>query len=107
MNSEKIPGLYIHIPFCLSKCPYCDFYSSTSISAIPDFLDGLSKEMEMYRNQFNPFDTVYIGGGTPSLLSSKQLENILIKVQKNFDLISNTEITIEANPADLNLPFLE
>ncbi len=107
MNSEKISGLYLHIPFCLSKCLYCDFYSSTSISAVPDFLNGLFKEMEMYRHRFNPFDTVYIGGGTPSLLSPQQLENILKRVRKNFDLISNTEITIEANPADLDPSFLE
>jgi oxygen-independent coproporphyrinogen-3 oxidase len=111
MNSEKIPGLYIHIPFCLSKCHYCDFYSLTSISAVPDFLDALFKEMEMYRNGFNSFDTVYIGGGTPSLLSPQQLEAILIRIQKNYDLISNTEITpeitIETNPADLNRSYLE
>ena len=107
MNSEKIPGLYIHIPFCLSKCHYCDFYSLTSISAVPDFLDALFKEMEMYRNRFNPFDTVYIGGGTPSLLSPQQLESILISVQKNFDLISTPEITVETNPADLDQSFLE
>ena len=107
INFAKTPGLYLHIPFCLSKCLYCDFYSSTSISAVPDFLNGLSKEMEMVRNRFDPFDTVYIGGGTPSLLSSKQLENILIRVRKNFDLISNTEITIETNPADLDRSFLE
>jgi oxygen-independent coproporphyrinogen-3 oxidase len=79
--NEKFPGLYIHIPFCLSKCLYCDFYSLTSISAVPDFLNTLFKEMEMYRNRFNPFDTVYIGGGTPSLLSP-QLENILASVRK-------------------------
>ena len=111
MNSEKTPGLYIHIPFCLSKCLYCDFYSLTSISAVPDFLDALFKEMEMYRNRFNPFDTVYIGGGTPSLLSPQQLENILKRVRENFDLISDPEITpeitIETNPADLNRSFLE
>ena len=115
MNSEKIPGLYIHIPFCLSKCHYCDFYSLTSISVVPDFLDALFKEMEMYRTRFNPFDTVYIGGGTPSLLSPQHLEGILIRIQKNYDLISNTEITpeitpeitIETNPADLNRSFLE
>jgi len=111
MNSEKAPGLYIHIPFCLSKCLYCDFYSLTSISAIPDFLDALFKEMEMYHNRFDPFDTVYIGGGTPSLLSPQQLENILKRVRKNFDLISDPEITpeitIETNPADLNRSFLE
>jgi len=139
----KIPGLYIHIPFCLSKCHYCDFYSVTSVSAIPDFLDGLLREMEMYRNRFQPFDpstapdhffkgrdkgalgvnpeqvlrffdggsrrvdTVYIGGGTPSLLSPQQLENILIKVNENFRLISHPEISIETNPADLGRPFLE
>jgi oxygen-independent coproporphyrinogen-3 oxidase len=109
MNSmnEKFPGLYIHIPFCLSKCLYCDFYSSTSISAVPDFLDALFKETEMYRNRFNPFDTVYIGGGTPSLLSPQQLESILISLQKNFDLISTPEITVEANPADFDQSILE
>jgi len=103
----KTPGLYIHTPFCLSKCHYCDFYSSTSISAVPDFLDALFKEMEMYSNRFNPFDTVYLGGGTPSLLGPQQLENILIGVGKKFNLISNPEITIETNPADLHRSFLE
>jgi len=111
MNPEKIPGLYIHIPFCITKCPYCDFYSSTSISAIPAFLEALFKEMEMYCNRFNPFDTVYIGGGTPSALSPQQMEDILMSVQKNFDLISNPEITpeitVETNPADLDRSFLE
>jgi oxygen-independent coproporphyrinogen-3 oxidase len=103
----KTPGLYIHIPFCLSKCHYCDFYSSTSLSALPDFLDALCKEMEMYHKRFNPFDTVYIGGGTPSLLRPRQLEDILTKVGENFNLLSNLEITIETNPADLNRSFLE
>ncbi len=107
MNSEKTPGLYIHIPFCLSKCPYCDFYSSTSLSAIPHFLDALFKEMKTYRNGFHSFDTVYIGGGTPSLLAPEQMESILPRVRENFNLISNPEITIETNPADLNRPFLE
>ncbi len=111
MNPEKIPGLYIHIPFCITKCPYCDYYSLTSISAIPAFLEALFKEMEMYCNRFNPFDTVYIGGGTPSALSPQQMEDILMSVQKNFDLISNPEITpeitVETNPADLDRSFLE
>ena len=107
MNSEQTSGLYIHIPFCLSKCPYCDFYSSTSLSPLPHFLDALFKEMAMVRNDFNSFDTVYIGGGTPSLLTPQQLENILVKIRQNFNLIGNTEITIEANPADLNQSSLE
>ena len=63
--------------------------------------------MEVYRNRFNFFDTVYIGGGTPSLLSPKQLKDTLTSVQENFDLMADTEITIETNPADLDLPLLE
>jgi oxygen-independent coproporphyrinogen-3 oxidase len=73
----KIPGLYIHVPFCISKCGYCDFYSVTSVSAIPDFLEALFKEMTMYRGDFDSFDTVYFGGGTPSVLSSEQVKAIL------------------------------
>jgi oxygen-independent coproporphyrinogen-3 oxidase len=63
--------------------------------------------MEMYRNRFHPFDTVYIGGGTPSLLSPQQLEQILTNIREKFDLSSKPEITIEANPADLNRSYLE
>ena len=107
MNSEQTPGLYIHIPFCLSKCPYCDFYSSTSLSALPLFLDALSREMEMYRGRFRLFDTLYVGGGTPSLLSPQQLESILIRIRDTFDVLPNSEITVETNPADLNQPYLE
>ncbi len=103
----KTPGLYIHIPFCLSKCPYCDFYSSTALSALPFFPDALFKEMEMVRNWFKVFDTVYIGGGTPSLLNPKQLESILVRIRETFGLMPNTEITIETNPADLNRSYLE
>jgi len=103
----KTPGLYIHIPFCLSKCLYCDFYSSTSLPALPHFLNALFKEMAMYRNDFNSFDTVYIGGGTPSLLSPEQLESILVRIRENFDLISDPELTVETNPADLNRSSLE
>lgn len=107
MNTEKTPGLYIHIPFCVSKCLYCDFYSSTSLSILSFFLDALFDEMAMYRNHFNSFDTVYVGGGTPSLLSPQQLETILVRIRENFDLKSNSEITVETNPADLNQSYLE
>lgn len=107
LNVIKTPGLYIHIPFCLSKCPYCDFYSSTSVSLIPYFLNGLFKEMERHSHRFKRFDTIYLGGGTPSLLTPKQLESILMEVRKNFHLTSTPEITMEANPADLNPVLLE
>ena len=103
----KIPGLYIHIPFCISKCEYCDFYSVTSVSGIPDFLEALFKEMTMYRDAFPCFDTIYFGGGTPSVLSPEQIEVILSEVRSNFDLVPNSEITLEGNPGDLDLSFLE
>ncbi len=106
MNS-KIPGIYIHIPFCLSKCAYCDFYSVSSLSALPAFLEALFKEMELYCGRFEPCDTVYVGGGTPSVLNPGQLEAILTRVLKNFQLMPNTEITLETNPADLDPASLE
>jgi oxygen-independent coproporphyrinogen-3 oxidase len=98
----KAAGLYIHIPFCLSKCPYCDFYSVSSLSMLPAFLEVLFQEMELYRGRIGPCDTVYIGGGTPSLLNPSQFEAILKRVQANFRLLPNAEITLETNPADLD-----
>jgi oxygen-independent coproporphyrinogen-3 oxidase len=96
------PGLYIHIPFCLRKCLYCDFYSVTALAKLPAFLEALGREMELYRGDFAPFDTVYIGGGTPSLLAPQQLATILARVRENFSLLPDTEITLETNPADLD-----
>ncbi len=97
-----IPGIYIHIPFCLSKCGYCDFYSVTSTEKIPCFVEALLREVEMYRGCFNRVDTLYLGGGTPSLLSPEQLALILKVMHERFLLSSDTEVTIEANPGDMN-----
>jgi oxygen-independent coproporphyrinogen-3 oxidase len=103
----KNPGLYLHIPFCRTKCSYCSFYSQTDVSLIPDFIEALGKEMEMAGGAFSSsFDTVYIGGGTPSLLSPRQIEKILAEIEKSFCLSRETEFTLEANPGDLDLPFL-
>jgi len=103
----KNPGLYLHIPFCLTKCCYCSFYSQTDVSLIPDFIEALGKEMEMAGGGFSsPFDTVYIGGGTPSVLSPRQIEKILAQVEKSFCLSRETEFTLEANPGDLDLVLL-
>ena len=68
---NKAPGLYIHIPFCRSKCPYCDFYSHTDLKLVPLWLKALEKEMEVYENLFPVFDTLYLGGGSPSVLSEE------------------------------------
>jgi oxygen-independent coproporphyrinogen-3 oxidase len=101
MNA-KIPGIYIHIPFCLSKCAYCDFYSMRTVSLLPAFLEALFKEMELYRGSIEPCDTVHVGGGTPSLLDPRQVGAILRGVHEHFRLAPNTEITLETNPADLD-----
>ena len=107
IGNHSLPGLYLHIPFCLSKCPYCSFYSQTDLSLIPGFIEALGREMEMLRPTFSsPFDTVYIGGGTPSVLRPFQIEEILRKIRKHFRLAPWAEFTLEANPGDLDFPFL-
>jgi oxygen-independent coproporphyrinogen III oxidase len=93
-------GLYIHVPFCRSKCAYCDFYSITDNSHAERYLHALSREMAFYRDFGSCFDTVYIGGGTPSCLPSRQLAAILSDVRENFVLAPDSEITIEINPGD-------
>jgi oxygen-independent coproporphyrinogen III oxidase len=98
-------GLYIHIPFCKSKCGYCSFYSIKSLNLIPDFIDALNKEMKFYSKLFTSFNTVYLGGGTPSLLSPQQLETILKTVGKFYRIDHHAEITIEVNPGDVSLEY--
>jgi oxygen-independent coproporphyrinogen-3 oxidase len=102
----KNPGLYVHIPFCVSKCHYCSFYSVTSLSGIPDFLRALFREMETVRLGWGPMDTVYVGGGSPSVLSRRNLEDLLRKIRENFIVLPDTEITVEVNPGDLDISFL-
>jgi putative oxygen-independent coproporphyrinogen III oxidase len=104
MKNEQA-GLYIHIPFCKSKCGYCSFYSIKSLNLIPDFIDALNKEMKFYSKLFKSFDTVYLGGGTPSLLSPQQLESILKTVSKFYRIDLHAEITIEVNPGDVSLEY--
>lgn len=96
-----MPGIYIHIPFCVKKCKYCDFASYPSqISKKSEYIDALICEMEKYKGYST--DTVYIGGGTPTCLSNSELEIILNNVNSLFNLEKNTEFTIEANPGTVN-----
>lgn len=93
-------GIYIHIPFCKSKCSYCNFFSLASEKKIVDYVDALKREI-VARNRYlgnEKIKTIYFGGGTPSLLPTKYIDEILDIVNKNFDLISNPEITLEVNP---------
>jgi oxygen-independent coproporphyrinogen-3 oxidase len=97
-----LPGLYLHVPFCRKKCPYCDFYSTTDRSLIPRWLTAVQKEAAIYRHTFPAFDTVYVGGGSPSQLPREALEELLLFLNRTFSLIPGTEITLEANPHDLD-----
>ncbi len=100
-TKNKLPGLYVHVPFCAGKCPYCDFYSIDDATLISGWIKALEKEIHFYKDVLNNFDTLYLGGGTPSLLSDKELEKLIESVHNNFSLVPNSEITIEANPGDL------
>jgi putative oxygen-independent coproporphyrinogen III oxidase len=97
--SNPSTGIYIHIPFCQSKCPYCDFYSVTDLSRIPDYLTALQAEMRMTADSGTRADTLYIGGGTPSVLTPGQMGQIVDWAAAYFNLTPTAEMTLEINPA--------
>jgi len=97
-----LSGIYIHIPFCNKRCSYCDFYLITNTSLIDKFVVNLKKEIQITSEEHNKgnFDTIFFGGGTPSLLTHYQVSDIIEHLNKYFQISSNAEITIEANPED-------
>lgn len=105
----KTIGLYLHIPFCLSKCSYCDFFSVTSKSRVPDsYVNALCNEIKERFCGLGTFvDSVYVGGGTPSLLSDNQFSQIFNTIKSYFTLSSDCEITVEVNPDDVTKELLE
>lgn len=96
-------SLYLHIPFCEKKCLYCDFYSIETLTPMEDFLKGLTAEMESYahRGDGTRFDTVFFGGGTPSLLTPPQLGQILSSLRSFYAIVTDAEITLETNPGTI------
>jgi oxygen-independent coproporphyrinogen-3 oxidase len=94
MNNKRLPGLYIHIPFCRTKCPYCDFYSITDSAAVNRFLNALKTEALLYRDTFSRFDSLYFGGGTPSIIDEKGITDLFAALRSAFVFSSDTEITI-------------
>ena len=104
--SRGTPGLYVHVPFCRGKCLYCDFYSIADISQVLDYLEALAQEARLYQGRFPAFDTLYLGGGTPSLLSGPQLAALMDCLRRHFTFAPDTEVTLEANPDDLTLEKL-
>ena len=101
-------GLYIHIPFCTQKCIYCDFLSGTNLSLREQFINALIAEMDHYLDFFNEdkIRTIYFGGGTPSLLSVDELQQIYDAIVQRWDISAVEEFTIECNPDDLTEEYL-
>ena len=95
-------GIYIHIPFCKKACHYCNFHFSTQTEYIQDFTHALVAEIKLQKNYLTaPIETIYFGGGTPSLLKKAELEMIIEALKANFNLAPHFEFTIEANPDDI------
>lgn len=96
-------GIYIHIPFCRTRCHYCDFYTTTQLKRKPELVNALTRELELRKDwlQNEKIQTIYFGGGTPSLLLIEEVSQILDTIYKHFSIAKNAEITLEANPDDL------
>jgi oxygen-independent coproporphyrinogen-3 oxidase len=105
--SDKPLGVYIHIPFCASKCPYCDFYSVTADEDLYDkYIDAVIKSVQAWLAKIQrPVDTVYFGGGTPSVIGAGRLDRVLHTV--NNYKTENAEITVECNPSSVYKGFFE
>lgn len=102
-------GIYIHIPFCKQACYYCDFHFSTSMKYKDEMIEALVREIEIRKNYFvdESIETIYFGGGTPSILPSSDIKKILRKITNTFEVNNTTEITLEANPDDLTKEYIK
>lgn len=106
MMTNNPVGLYVHVPFCKRKCPYCDFYSvKTDKNTEKQYIDALIRNFEKYKG--TEIDTVYFGGGTPSVLTNESYYRILHAIYKNFELSKTCEITLEANPCSVTFNQLQ
>ena len=103
-------GIYIHIPFCKSKCNYCDFFSKIpNNNSISKYIEAVIKELELRKQYLNnqKIETIYFGGGTPSILSIKNINDIFTSISEHYNLTDNFEFTFEANPDDLSKNYLQ
>ena len=103
-------GLYIHIPFCVTKCKYCDFNSfKIDLNEKKKYLNYLGEEMKLYKEEIKnrEIDSIFVGGGTPSILNENEINILFEKIKENFNIKSNAEITMECNPGTLTLNKLK
>lgn len=129
-NLASVPGLYIHIPFCRKACSYCDFHFSVNLEKKKQMVDAICKEVALRRDYLplpgtadmltrhsglrrsgtesqNKLTSIYFGGGTPSVLSVEELNQILYTIKEHFDIAANAEITFELNPEDAEPAYLK
>jgi putative oxygen-independent coproporphyrinogen III oxidase len=106
-SSAELAGLYIHVPFCRAKCPYCDFYSTPALSLVDDWLRAVQKEAALYSDRFPEFDSLYFGGGTPTVLSDEAFGKLTSVLRGLFTFAEDTEVTVEVNPEDVSPEKLE
>ena len=101
-------GLYIHVPFCARRCVYCDFYSNTDRALVAPYIEALIREMELREDYLNgeAIETIYLGGGTPSLLREADLDRLFKAIDRLYGLGDAKEITIEGNPDDLHPDYV-
>lgn len=101
--------IYIHIPFCKQKCSYCNFHFSTSLNFKDEMLDAMKKEIFLRKDELQNknLQSLYFGGGTPSVLSADEIKSLIDEVLKHFNFNNDIEITLEANPDDLSSQFLK
>lgn len=102
-------GIYIHIPFCKTRCIYCDFYSTTRSELKERYIHALCRELEIRRQylQGEPIETIYFGGGTPSQLSGEDFQQVFNTIEKTYGMKQVQEITLEANPDDLTPQYVQ
>lgn len=103
-------NLYIHVPFCAQRCNYCDFYTQTQQGLRVGYIEALLSELRSRRNELYPHETlnnIYLGGGTPSLLSIAELERIFSHIYELYPISSDAEITLEANPDDITIDYAQ
>ena len=101
-------GIYIHVPFCKRRCGYCNFYSTTRLGIKESYLQAVRKELQLRRNYLDgePVQTIYFGGGTPSLLQPSEIQQIIGAIKQLFAVGAEAEITLEANPDDLTPTYI-
>lgn len=99
-------GIYLHIPFCKKACHYCNFHFSTTANYIDEMVAALKKELQLRKHEAHqPVETIYFGGGTPSMLTATQIDELISQVDLHFDVVQHPEITLEVNPDDLSKSY--